>query len=124
MKRFEFIRKISQCFNYDNLYDNNQVKFKLVVSMYFKDEKDELRQFDLSKFEEIRENLQELINEQHLKDLVALMLLEVSFFDDTYTTVRLKGRFMQTMLKPAITVVKDIVQRLDQSEPSFMDVQQ
>ena len=56
MKRFEFIRKLSQCFIKEDDYDHVEVKFKIIVSSFFMDN-GELRQFDLNKFDEIRENL-------------------------------------------------------------------
>jgi hypothetical protein len=62
MKRFEFIRKLSQCFESQNEYDKCEIKFKLVVTTYFI-ENGELRQYDLNKYDEIRENMQDLIND-------------------------------------------------------------
>lgn len=56
MKRFEFIRKLSQCFLKEDDYDHVEVKFKIIVSSFFI-ENGELRQYDLNKFDEIRENL-------------------------------------------------------------------
>lgn len=106
IKRFEFIGKLSRSFT----SVANQRQFKGVVARYFMQD-GELIQFKLEEFTNIKTQLQQLIDDQVMRDLLPLMLLETSFLDEKYRVKKSQGKFLKIILKPALSEINSIMQR-------------
>jgi hypothetical protein len=50
---------------------------------------------------------------------VALMLLEVSFYDDMYRKNATKSKYFEIIIEPALIIIYDIMKKMNYDENSF-----